>query len=134
MTRTANGREILTDALKLQDIAARLECRLEGDGEIEIRGVAGIERRAAGDLTFFTNPKYAAQRCARRAPRRSSSAKRPTRRRARCCGRRHPYLAFARAVELFADGWRPPPGIHSTARRRPATYGSAATCRSAPSP
>jgi UDP-3-O-[3-hydroxymyristoyl] glucosamine N-acyltransferase len=28
---------------------------------------------------------------------------------------RHPYLAFARAVELFADPWRPPVGVHPTA-------------------
>jgi UDP-3-O-[3-hydroxymyristoyl] glucosamine N-acyltransferase len=28
---------------------------------------------------------------------------------------RHPYLAFARAVELFADTWAPPLGVHPTA-------------------
>ena len=26
-----------------------------------------------------------------------------------------PYLAFARAVELFADPWRPAPGVHRLA-------------------
>jgi UDP-3-O-[3-hydroxymyristoyl] glucosamine N-acyltransferase len=28
---------------------------------------------------------------------------------------RDPYLTFARAVELFADPWRPPPGVHHLA-------------------
>src|SRR5262245_45775398 len=46
--------------LKLKHIAERLECRLEGDGEIEIARLAGLEDAGAGDLTFFANPKYAA--------------------------------------------------------------------------
>jgi UDP-3-O-[3-hydroxymyristoyl] glucosamine N-acyltransferase len=47
--------------LKLRDIAERIECRLEGDGDIEIRRVAAIEDAGPGDLTFFANPKYAAE-------------------------------------------------------------------------
>ena len=53
--------------MKLREITARLECRLEGDGEIEIRRVAGIEQAQAGDLTFFVNPKYGAHLRATRA-------------------------------------------------------------------
>ena len=45
-------------ALKLRDLADRLDCRLEGDGGVEIRRVAGIETAEAGDLTFFANPRY----------------------------------------------------------------------------
>src|SRR4029079_5516549 len=56
--QTANG---ILPSLRLTDIAERLECRLEGDGEIDIQGVAGIEQARPGDLTFFVNPKYAAQ-------------------------------------------------------------------------
>ena len=37
----------------------RLGCRMEGDGEIEITGVAGMEHAGPGDLTFLANPKYA---------------------------------------------------------------------------
>ncbi len=44
--------------MKLQDIAERLQCRLEGDGTIEISRVAGIEHAKSGDLTFVANPKY----------------------------------------------------------------------------
>jgi len=100
--------------LKLQDIAARLECRLEGDPEIDIRGVAGIDDAVPGDLTFFTNAKYAASL---RTTRASAVILAETAEAASCAmlRSRHPYLAFARAVELFADPWRPPTGVHATA-------------------
>ena len=45
--------------MKLAEIARRLDCTLEGDGEVDIRGVAGIEDAGPADLTFFVNPKYA---------------------------------------------------------------------------
>jgi UDP-3-O-[3-hydroxymyristoyl] glucosamine N-acyltransferase len=44
--------------LKLRDLAERLDCRLEGDGDIEILRVAGIEQAQPGDLTFVANRKY----------------------------------------------------------------------------
>ncbi len=100
--------------MKLQDIAASLDCRLEGDGTIEIRGVAGIEDASTGDLTFFTNNKYAAEL---RATRASAVILGDTAEAAPCAMLRapHPYLAFARAVELFVDPYRPPAGVHRLA-------------------
>lgn len=100
--------------MKLREIAERLECRLEGDGEIDIQRVAAIEDAGPGDLTFFTNPKYAAE-----LSRTSASAviladgAGP----APCAmlRARHPYFAFAKAVELFADARRPPAGVHRLA-------------------
>ena len=47
--------------MKLSEIAERLECRLEGDGDVEIRRVAGIERAGPGDLTFLVHQKYASK-------------------------------------------------------------------------
>ncbi len=44
--------------MKLRDLADSLGCRLEGDGEIEIVRVAGIQDAQPGDLTFLANPKY----------------------------------------------------------------------------
>ena len=44
--------------VKLRDIAARLSCRLEGDGDIDITRVAALEEAGPGDLTFFANRKY----------------------------------------------------------------------------
>ena len=48
-------------AMKLSELARRLDCRLEGDGDIEITGVRGIEQAGPGHITFLANPKYAPQ-------------------------------------------------------------------------
>lgn len=100
--------------MKLSDIARRLECRLEGDGAIEITGVAGIERAGPGDLTFFSNPRYSA---GLRRTRASAVILGEDAEAAPCAMLRtpHPYLAFAHALELFADPWRPAPGVHHLA-------------------
>jgi UDP-3-O-[3-hydroxymyristoyl] glucosamine N-acyltransferase len=47
--------------MKLSEVASKLGCRLEGDGDAEIRGVAGIEVAASGELTFLANRRYAPQ-------------------------------------------------------------------------
>jgi UDP-3-O-[3-hydroxymyristoyl] glucosamine N-acyltransferase len=100
--------------LKLRDIAERLECRLEGDGEIEIHRVAGIEDAGPGDLTFFTNAKYAR---ALRTTQASAVILSDKAEAAPCAMLRasHPYLAFANAVGLFAASDRPAAGIHHLA-------------------
>lgn len=98
----------------LKDISERLGCRLEGDGQTDIRGVSGIEDAQAGDLTFFSNPRYIAELRATRASAVILGHKAEA---APCAMLRadQPYLAFARAVELFADPWRPAPGVHRLA-------------------
>lgn len=100
--------------MKLREIAGRIECRLEGNGDIEINRVAGIEDAADGDLTFFANPRYGAEL---RKTRASAVILGENAEAAPCAmlRARHPYLALAQAVELFADPWRPPPGVHRLA-------------------
>jgi UDP-3-O-[3-hydroxymyristoyl] glucosamine N-acyltransferase len=97
--------------LKLSDLADRLECRLDGDGTIDIQRVTGIEDAGPGDVTFFANNKYLA---ALRATRASAVILADDAGAAPCATlrTRNPYLAFARAVGLFADGWRPAAGVH----------------------
>jgi UDP-3-O-[3-hydroxymyristoyl] glucosamine N-acyltransferase len=100
--------------LKLHTIAERLGCTLEGDGTIDIYRVASIEDAGPGDLTFFVNPKYAPELRATKASavilgERAEPAPCPMLR------TREPYVAFARAVALFAEPWRPSPGIHPSA-------------------
>ncbi|HVB57690.1 MAG TPA: UDP-3-O-(3-hydroxymyristoyl)glucosamine N-acyltransferase [Candidatus Acidoferrales bacterium] len=100
--------------MKLGEIAAKLGCELEGDANLEMTGVAGIEDAQAGDLTFLANRKYrsalettaaSAILVARDAgPMRIAALRSP-----------NPYLAFARAIELFHPAPRYSPGIHSTA-------------------
>ena len=98
----------------LQDIAARLDCRLDGDGTIDIRRVTTLEDAGPGDLTFFTNPKYIAEMRTTRA----SAVILAEQDEAAPCAMlraRNPYLAFARAVALFAPPDPHPPGVHRLA-------------------
>jgi UDP-3-O-[3-hydroxymyristoyl] glucosamine N-acyltransferase len=100
--------------MKLGEIAARLECQLEGSEELEITGVAGMDEATPGELTFLANPKYLRKIKTTRAAAIIASPEedlegRPALRSA------NPYLAFAKALELFHAPYRPPTGIHPTA-------------------
>lgn len=96
------------------ELARLLQAELRGDPALDITGVAGIEEAGAGEITFVANPKYAALARTTRAsailvapdfPEIAATTLRV----------RNPYLAFARAVDLFyhAPAW--PSGIHPTA-------------------
>jgi len=100
--------------MKLADIAQRLGCELRGSGETEIRGINGIDEAGAGELTFVANKKYLAKLSTTKAvavilapdaPEVSLPSLRTT----------NPYLAFARALELFYPPYVPPAGVHPTA-------------------
>lgn len=103
--------------MKLSDIAQKLGARLDGE-DVEITGVAGIEEAQPGQLTFVANPKYVT---ATRTTRASAiivaedfpALGTPTLR------IKNPYLAFARAIELFYQAPRYAPGVHPTAVLHP---------------
>jgi UDP-3-O-[3-hydroxymyristoyl] glucosamine N-acyltransferase len=101
--------------MKLSAIASALETRLEnGSPDIEITGLNGIEQAGPGELTFLSNPKYAAAARSTKAsavivpddfgpiPAAMLRAK-------------DPYLSFARALEIFHPSLRYAPGVHPTA-------------------
>ncbi len=101
--------------MKLSDIASALDATLEnGNPETEITGVAGIEEAAAGQITFVANSKYAAA-----AKTTSASAvivsqdfpAIPT----GMLRSKNPYLAFARAINLFYRAPQYGAGVHPTA-------------------
>jgi UDP-3-O-[3-hydroxymyristoyl] glucosamine N-acyltransferase len=107
----AAGCPLPATPVKLRDLAERLGCRLDGDGDIDISRVATIQEAGPGDVTFLANPKYES---ALKATRASAVLLREDAPRAPCAMLRtaDPYLAFARAVGLFAPAWRPAAGIH----------------------
>jgi UDP-3-O-[3-hydroxymyristoyl] glucosamine N-acyltransferase len=101
--------------MKLSEIAQALNSRIENaPPDTEINSLAGIENAVAGQLTFVSNPKYnnaakstkaSAVIVAENFPSISAGMLRSD----------NPYLAWAKAIELF---YRPPryaPGIHPTA-------------------
>ncbi len=88
---------------------------MRGDGEIDIRGVAGIKEARAGDITFLSNPKYEPYletTCA------SAVISHPGMESKKALvWNKDPYLAFLQVLTLFAGDVfaQYPRGIHETA-------------------
>jgi UDP-3-O-[3-hydroxymyristoyl] glucosamine N-acyltransferase len=95
--------------MRLYRIAEMLGCRLEGDRELEISGVSGMEHAVPGQLTFLANPKYAHKVKHTRASAILVAEPVPG---IACLVSENPYLDFARALALFYQAPRPAPGIH----------------------
>lgn len=100
--------------MKLLELAAQIDSRLEGPPDLEISGVAGMEDASSSDLTFLANPKYVskAAETAAAAIIVGLDVQLPGRSLLRAAD---PYLAFARALEIFHPPARHHPGIHPTA-------------------
>src|ERR1035441_5176667 len=101
--------------MKLADIATALNARLENASpDAEITGVCGIEQAVPGQLTFVHNPK-----CGKAAkPTKAAAVKVDEKFPAISTGMlrtNNPYLAWAKAVELFYQPPRYAPGIRPTA-------------------
>jgi UDP-3-O-[3-hydroxymyristoyl] glucosamine N-acyltransferase len=101
--------------MKLADIASKLGARLEnGSPDTEITGVVGIEVAGEGQITFVSNPKYAAAAKTTKASAVIVSEDFPAISTAMLRSK-NPYLAFAHAIELFYQSPAYAPGIHPTA-------------------
>jgi len=100
--------------MKLGEIAAKLNCDLTGDASIEIRGVAGIENAAEGELSFLVNTKYLPQlKHTRASALIVGSDFGPSQ--IPLLRHENPYLAFAKAIELFNPPRPQAQAIHPTA-------------------
>jgi UDP-3-O-[3-hydroxymyristoyl] glucosamine N-acyltransferase len=104
--------------IRLGDLAARLGCELHGDAELEITGVAGVERAGPTELTFLANPKYAPKVKGTLAG--AILVKEPlaplqTQPQPASLVSANPYHDFARALAMFYQPPRPRPGIHPQA-------------------
>ena len=100
--------------MKLQEIAERLGCCVEGDGSIEITGVAGLDQAGPSELSFLSNPRYVSLLNTTRAAAVIIDKEVPGRTLSWLVSA-NPYLDFARALELFYHPPRPRPGLHPTA-------------------
>ena len=100
--------------MKLGDLAAQLECELEGAPDLEIAGVAGMDEAQAGEITFLSNRKYLSKLASTHAGAIIAGSEvdtlgKPTLRSV------DPYMSFARALEIFYPPQKPQVGIHPTA-------------------
>jgi UDP-3-O-[3-hydroxymyristoyl] glucosamine N-acyltransferase len=101
--------------MKLSALASALDVRLEnGSSDTEITGLNGIEQAGPGELTFVSNPKYAAAARTTKASAVIVSEDFPAIPVAMLRAK-DPYLTFARALELFHARARYAPGVHPTA-------------------
>ena len=105
--------------MKLRELAKRLECRLEGDGEIEVRRVAGIGRAEPGDLTFVANRRYLKYLSSTKASAVIIGASTAVSTPAAVLRCDRPDLAFAHAVALFVQVTPPPKGVDHRAAIAP---------------
>ena len=106
--------------MKLSDLAAKLDCRLDappsGD-EMEITGVAGLEEALPGQIAFLANKRYTPFLKTTRASAvfvdlNATVSRDPGQAFLALVRSDNPYLAFARAIELF---YQPPtyaPSVH----------------------
>jgi UDP-3-O-[3-hydroxymyristoyl] glucosamine N-acyltransferase len=106
--------------MKLLELAQKLGCRVDGNPELEIRGVAGIDRAQPGDLTFLANRKYfpllkTTLASAVLVEEGVSISREPGAEPLSALRINNPYLAFSQAIGFF---YQPPaykPGVHPTA-------------------
>jgi UDP-3-O-[3-hydroxymyristoyl] glucosamine N-acyltransferase len=101
------------ERIRLGDLAAQLGCELYGDPEIQITGVAGVERAGPTELTFLANPKYAPKvKQTRAGAILLKEPLPPAPQQPASLVSANPYHDFARALALFYQPPRPNPGIH----------------------
>jgi UDP-3-O-[3-hydroxymyristoyl] glucosamine N-acyltransferase len=106
--------------MKLAEVAQKLGCRVEGDAEMELTGIAGLEHAQPGQLSFLANRRYFPQLRTTRASAVLVEDRTPIERaeglpKLTALRTSNPYFAFARALELFYQPPRYAPGIHATA-------------------
>lgn len=100
----------------LRELAEQLGEPIEGDGSIELTGVAEIGSAQHGELSFVANPKYVAMvsQCKAAAlivPKDLETSFRPLIRSS------NPYLTFTKALQLFYHERRPVSrGVHPSAQ------------------
>ncbi|MFZ5842276.1 MAG: UDP-3-O-(3-hydroxymyristoyl)glucosamine N-acyltransferase [Pseudomonadota bacterium] len=101
--------------MKLAEIAQRLQARLVGDGDIDIRRVADLRAAETGDIGFLTSAEY---RDALRSTRASAVMLKDAD--AADCPVAalivpSPYLAYAKVAQWLDPTPQPVPGIHPSA-------------------
>jgi UDP-3-O-[3-hydroxymyristoyl] glucosamine N-acyltransferase len=100
--------------MRLEEIARKLGCRLEGDGNVEIVGLATLGQAGAGDLSFLTNVKYVSEAKRTKASAIIVGQDCPPLEVSLLC-HDNPYLTLAKAIEIFYPSPPRPFGIHPTA-------------------
>lgn len=101
--------------MKLQELARATNARVDGEGDLEITGAAGLDAAEPGQVTFLANPRYTAQVRSTRASAifvaESVEVEAPL----AVLRARDPYLAYTHALRLFHPEPAHEPFIHASA-------------------
>ena len=96
--------------MRLDELALALGGTVEGDAEVEISGVAGLEEAGMSEISFLSNRRYATLFRSSRAGAVLVSRQEPSHGKTvvRC---EDPYLAFAKVLEIFRPSPKAIPGV-----------------------
>jgi UDP-3-O-[3-hydroxymyristoyl] glucosamine N-acyltransferase len=101
--------------MTLGEIASRLGGRVAGDAQTLIRQVGSLERAGAGEISFFTSPRYKASLADTRAAAVILSTENEALTALPRIVCEHPYAFFARVSQLFNPVTLQAPGVHPSA-------------------
>ena len=87
--------------MKLSELATQTGARIDGDGDVEITGAAGLDDATPGHVTFLANPRYTPKVNTTRASAIFLSETAPIDRQMPVLRAKDPYLAYTRALRLF---------------------------------
>lgn len=98
---------------RLEELARLLQAQLAGPGELEIRGVGGVDDVREGEITLAASGKYLGK--AEESPAAAVILARGLNSRKPALISDNPKAAFGIALGLFEDREQPPEGVHPTA-------------------
>lgn len=98
----------------LKEIADKLGCTIEGDELLNISGISTLEDAKEGEISFFVNPKYFNKTKTTKASAIITGIDTPPLSKT-LLRHQNPYLAFAKAIEIFHATRPDEPHIHPTA-------------------
>jgi len=102
--------------MKITELVEKIGGILDGDGDVEIHGVAGISEAGAGEISFVANPKYASLAASTNASAVIVSEDWKDECSAVLIRSKNPDAAFAEVATLFYTPVpAPAPGVHPTA-------------------
>jgi UDP-3-O-[3-hydroxymyristoyl] glucosamine N-acyltransferase len=100
--------------MRVSEIADKLGCAIEGDNTLQISGISTLEKAKEGEISFFVNPKYFNETKTTRASAIITGNDAPVLPKT-LLRHANPYLAFAKAIEIFYPVKVYQPFIHPTA-------------------
>jgi UDP-3-O-[3-hydroxymyristoyl] glucosamine N-acyltransferase len=101
--------------MKLSELAALTSAHVEGNGDTEIVGAAGLDEARAGQVTFLANPRYTPRVNETAATAIYAAEDAQIEREIPILRAKDPYLAYTRALRLFHPDPSIKPGIHPNA-------------------